>query len=88
LGLSRGDPRWARPVGAAVVRDLHDIHVSWTRLVRQVHERAPAERATCQRADVCSLIKAIPKHLSGWSSTAIGSWTFHQSSLWHWTPDV
>src|SRR5436190_1429844 len=33
--------------------------------MRQIHELAPGERETCQRADVCSLIKAILKHLAG-----------------------
>ena len=39
-------------------------------------------------AYLAALVEEILEHPYGWSSSASGSCTSHQSSLWHWRPEV
>ena len=49
--------------GAVVDEFSGELDALIDRLVGEVHELAPGERETCQRADLCSLIKPILQDL-------------------------
>src|SRR5439155_1151079 len=51
-------------------------------------EHAAREPRTGRFAYLAALVEEILEHPYGWSSSASGSCTSHQSSLWHWRPEV